>query len=321
MTPAARALAALLILTGLAACDIPLPFERVRAGEGELDAPETPILCIAPIPGLPTALDKTLRTALATELVTRETLADATEPCPPTAPRILSWTVPTTDSADAPRLMFSRPAGNRPLPPIAVTLPVPADPAQWPDQASRWATMLANRLGYFPPAVRSARAPFESLIKQAPPPAASPPRATDPADPSRVFVDIVEGATGDGNTLLRFAMLGHLRRFGLKPEAEGTARDSAPYVIKGRVDIGEPRAVEAAPPIRRVRIVWTVSNAKGRSLGGLGQVNDVPAAALDHAWGQAADAIAAAAAGGIAEILRRAHASGPEEAAPATGNR
>lgn len=313
MTRAARIPAAL-ILFGLAACEVPHPFERGRPGEGELGAPDTPVLCVAPIPGLPSELERALRDALAEELVRREYLALAADPCPPDAPRILSW----ESSADgASRLMFSRPAGGKPFAPVAVGLASPADPALWPETASRWATMLADRLEFFPPSTRSVRAPFESLLDRRPSPAAPPPpRAAAIDDPDRIFVETVEGASGDGNTLLRFAMLGHLRRFGLKPEAEAAARANAPYQVKGRVDIGPPRGEDGAPPLRRVRIVWTVSDAKGRTLGALEQANEVPAAGLDRAWGQAADAVAAAAAGGIAQILRQARSSAPEAAAP-----
>ncbi len=312
MSRAAR-IAAALILLGLAACEVPHPFERGRPGEGELGAPDAPILCVAPVPGLPSELERALRDALAEELVRREYLALAADPCPPDAPRILAW---ESSANGVSRLMFSRPAGGRPFAPVAIDLAPPADPALWPEAASRWAAMLADRLEFFSPAVRSVRAPFETLLDRRPPPAApSPPRAATADDPDRIFVETVEGASGDGNTLLRFAMLGHLRRFGLKPEAEATRAD-APYQVKGRVDIGPPRGEDGAPPLRRVRIVWTVSDAKGRTLGALEQANEVPAAGLDRAWGQAADAVVAAAAGGIAQILRQARASAPDAAAP-----
>jgi hypothetical protein len=318
MIAAIRPLAILVALAELAACDIERPFERAW-GEGELNAPETTILCVAPIADLPPALAEALRTALAEELVKRETLANAADPCPPTAPRILSWTVEADNGQAPPLLMFSRPTGTRPVPPLAISLTAPDDPAQWTETAERWATMLADRLGYFPPAVRSVRAPFDlSFRRSATPPPLAPVAADDPA---RVFVDTVDGATGDGNTLLRFAMLGHLRRFGLKPEAETAARASSPYFVKGRVDIGEARTVEGSPPLRRVRIVWSVSDAKGRVLGSLEQANDIPAAALDRAWGQAADAVAAAAADKIAEILRLARAASAETATNEAGKR
>jgi hypothetical protein len=308
MSRAARTLA-FCGLAGLAACDVAHPFERLGS-EGELGAPPIPVLCVEPIPHLPAPLAQALRAALAEELVRREYLAAATDPCPSGSPRIMAWET-TTDGI--PRLTFSRPSEGRANTPITVSLEAPADPALWPDTAERWAAYLAERLRFFPPAVRSVREPFENLLDARLKPTASPvapvPVAAD--HPDRIFVETVEGATGDGNTLLRFAMLGYLRRTGLKPDTEAATRDGAPYLVKGRVDIGPPRGEKNAPKLRRVRIVWTVSDAKGRTLGSLEQANDIPAESLDRIWGQAADAVAAAAAGGIAEMVRQARADAP----------
>ncbi len=315
MKRAARALA-FCGLAALAACDVGHPFERLAGSEGELGAPPIPVLCVDPIPGLPADLARNLRDALADELVRREHLATADDSCPPGSPRIMSWQVSANGTS---RLMFSRPANGRANAPVTVAIDPPADPARWPETAQRWALLLADRLDFQPPTVRSVRAPFDSLLdaraRPAPPAAAPAPVAAD--DPGRIFVETVDGATGDGNTLLRFAMVGYLRRAGLKPEAEAAARATAPYLVKGRVDIGAPRGETGGPKLRRVRIVWTVSDAKGRSLGTLEQANDVPAESLNRIWGQAADAVAAAAAGAIADVVRQAREQA-RETAPAT---
>ncbi|MGE4529390.1 MAG: hypothetical protein AB7D00_13575, partial [Rhodospirillaceae bacterium] len=143
-------------------------------------------------------------------------------------------------------------------------------------------------------------APLSSSRAPAPPPV--PARSAGEA----VFVAPVMGATGNGNTLMRFAMLGHLRRAGLAPSADDKNGDAP--VVQGRIDIGPVRTGDGGAEVRRVRIVWSVTDEKGRALGSLVQANDVPAAGLDRVWGQAADAVASAAAGEVAEILRRARA-------------
>ncbi|WP_337996856.1 hypothetical protein [Oleispirillum naphthae] len=290
-------------LAALAACSTPRPFERPSGSDGELGLPEAEVLCVPAFPLLPPEPGQALRAALAEELVKREVLASAAAACPPGAPRILVWEAPRRDGdAAPPRLMLSRPpAAGRPYPPAIVALPPAA--GLRPDVAARGAATLADRLGYLPPARPSVRSPLAGLapLSRSPAPAAPPAPADETA-----FVAPVMGATGNGNTLMRFAMLGHLRRAGLAASAEGEGGDAP--VVQGRVDIGPVRAADDGTQVRRVRIVWSVTDAKGRALGSLVQANDVPALGLDRVWGQAADAVAAAAAGEIAEILRRARA-------------
>lgn len=303
-----RILAAGAILA-LAACSVPHPFERPSADEGWIGQPEAGVLCIPAFPLLPPELGEALRSALAEELINREVLASAEAACQPGAPRILVWEAPhREDDTAPPRLVLSRPPqAGRSFAPVVVALTPPVDPARWPDAAARWAAMLADRLNYLPPARPSVRSPLAGIAPLSQTrPAAPPPAPAKPAGEA-VFVSPVMGATGNGNTLLRFAMLGHLRRAGLAPSAEGESHDAP--VVQGRVDIGPPRTAPTGDAqVRRVRIVWSVTDATGRALGSLVQANDVPAADLDRIWGQAADAVAAAAAGEIAEILRRARA-------------
>ncbi|MGE4529667.1 MAG: hypothetical protein AB7D00_14980, partial [Rhodospirillaceae bacterium] len=209
-------------LLALAACSVPHPFERPSSGEGELAQPEAGVLCVPAFPLLPPELGTALREALAEELVKREVLASAAAACPPGAPRILVWEAPHREgAAAAPRLMLSRPPlAGRPHPPAIVTLPPPVDPARWPDAATRWAAMLADRLGYLPPARPSVRSPLAGIAPLSSSRAPAPPPVPARSAGEAVFVAPVMGATGNGNTLLRFAMLGHLRRAGLAPSAD-----------------------------------------------------------------------------------------------------
>lgn len=294
------------LVVGLAAtaCEMPRPFDHTKTG-AEIAAPSVSVLCVAHFPGLPPALSDALRTSLADELVRREVLAVADDDCPPATPRILAW------EAEAPppgavRLMLSRPPINgRPVPPAPVTLPVP-EAELWPEAAARWAMMIADRLGYRPPAVPSARSPMDFAATPGAPAAAK----TEAPAAEKVLVDLVDGAGVDGNTMLRFAMIGHLRRAGFQPVVK--AEDGARFAVKGTVDVGEPKVVGTAE-VRRVRIVWAVRDAAGAELAQLEQANTVPAASLPRAWAQAADLVAAAAAPGIADAVMRARAAQPVE--------
>ncbi len=303
MTRAAVRLGAGIAAALVAACEMPRPFGRDVTGAPDVGLPgsSTEVLCIAPVPALSPAMAAALRGALADELVRREVLAAPADPCPPTGPRILAWeAAPAADGVAA--LMFSRPAQNgRPVPPVALTVPEDA-----PDTAPRWALALADRLGYRPPRTPSAISPLDTLMGRTPSraPAAAAEAPRPQAD--KVFVDLVEGAGTDGNTLLRFAMIGHLRRAGLQPVVK--AEDKAPWAVKGDVEVGEAKAIGTAE-VRRVRIVWTVKDAEGRPLGTLEQANTVPAATLARAWGPAAEAVAAAAAPGVAATIDKARAA------------
>lgn len=305
MNRAAPWLGALATAALLAACEMPRPFGRDVTGAPDLGVPSASIevLCIAAIPGLSPAMSGALRGALADELVRREVLAAPADPCPAATPQILAWEAAPPANGVV-QVMFSRPPRNgRTVPPIAVSLPADA-----PETAPRWALMLADRLDYRPPRVPSAVSPLDTLMGRPPARGGLPPPAAEAPRPQgeKVLVELVEGAGGDGNTLLRFAMIGHLRRAGLQPVVKDG--ESAPWSVKGEVELGEPKTLGNAE-VRRVRIVWTVKDAKGQSLGTLEQANTVPAAMLVRAWGQAAEAVAAAAAPGIAATIDKARAA------------
>lgn len=305
MTGAALRLGVLAATALLVACEMPRPFGREVTGAPEIGVPAASIevLCVAAIPGLSPTMASALRSALADELVRREVLAAPADPCPTATPQILAWEASPAANGVA-QLMVSRPPRNgRPVPPIAITLPADA-----PETAPRWALVLADRLDYRPPRVPSAVSPLDTLMGRTPARGGLPPPPTETPRPQgeKVFVELVEGAGSDGNTLLRFAMIGHLRRAGLQPVVK--AEDKAPWAVKGEVDLSEPKALGGAE-VRRVRIVWTIKDAEGQSLGTLEQANTVPAATLARAWGPAAEAVAAAAAPGIAATIDKARAA------------
>ncbi|SBW03818.1 exported hypothetical protein [uncultured Alphaproteobacteria bacterium] len=288
----------------VAACETPRPFGRDVTGEPEVGLPQTSaeVLCISAFPALSPEMAAALRGALADELVRREILAAPADPCPAAAPQILAWLAAPPENGVAPLMISRPPRDGRAMPPIMVALPLDA-----PEAAPRWALTLADRLGYRPPRVPSTVSPLETLMGRAPARGGLPPPADAPKPQmEKVFVDLVDGAGSDGNTLLRFAMIGHLRRAGMQPVVK--AEDGAPWAVKGTVDVGPARTIGTAE-VRRIAIVWTVKDADGRTLGTFEQGNTVPAAALARAWGAAAEAIAAAAAPGIAATIDKARAA------------
>ena len=54
-----------------------------------------------------------------------------------------------------------------------------------------------------------------------------------------------------------------------------------------------------------VSVRWEVTSPDGKRLGDVKQANRVPAGALDRGWGEAAFAVAEAAAMGIFDIVKR----------------
>ena len=70
------------------------------------------------------------------------------------------------------------------------------------------------------------------------------------------------------------------------------------YRVEGKVIVG--KAADGKQPIQ---IDWMVRDPQGKRLGTVSQKNDIPAGSLDGAWGQTADAAAAAAAQGIIKLL------------------
>lgn len=115
------------------------------------------------------------------------------------------------------------------------------------------------------------------------------------AGPVRAMVPVVTGAPGDGSMALRTAIQRELTRSGV---ALSDSRVPGTYIVEGRVAMGA-----ASGGKQPISIDWTVVDPNGKKLGTVSQKNQVPQGSLDGAWGQTADAAAAAAAQGIVKLL------------------
>jgi hypothetical protein len=110
-------------------------------------------------------------------------------------------------------------------------------------------------------------------------------------------VQRVAGAPGDGSVALTSAIQRELGRNGVSVADQATPGQNA-YRVEGKVKLGEAR--DGKQPIQ---IDWDVKDNSGRKLGTVSQKNEVPQGSLDGAWGQTADAAAAAAAQGILKLM------------------
>ncbi|MGE0766900.1 MAG: hypothetical protein AB7L90_10585 [Hyphomicrobiaceae bacterium] len=113
---------------------------------------------------------------------------------------------------------------------------------------------------------------------------------------------VVTGAPGDGNTALASALNRELVRQGM-PMDRNSGRA---YRVEGQVTLGAVKDGRQS-----IQIDWRVKDGKGAAVGTVTQKNAIPPGSLDTAWGQTADAAAAAAAQGILKLL-------PQQAAKAT---
>jgi len=114
---------------------------------------------------------------------------------------------------------------------------------------------------------------------------------------STVAVLPVRGAPGKGNAELTRAMKAVLRKAGW-PVVGHPRRDS--MLVRGRVSVGRPGAGG-----QQVKIAWTVKSPTGKVLGVIRQANRVPAGSLGGGFGEAAPAVAEAAAEGIFQLVRK----------------
>jgi hypothetical protein len=118
--------------------------------------------------------------------------------------------------------------------------------------------------------------------------------------PAGSGMPIVTGAPGDGNTALASALNRELVRQGMPLDRQtGHA-----YRVEGQVALG---AVKDGK--QTIQIDWRVKDSKGNAVGTVTQKNAIPPGSLDGAWGQTADAAAAAAAQGILKLLPQQSAS------------
>lgn len=161
----------------------------------------------------------------------------------------------------------------------AQDVPVPA--AEW----ARQPAALHDRLA-------EAAAPSVAALLQAPQPRAVTAHGLPP-----VRVLRVDGAPGDGDAALRRTLEDALTRAGaplVRQETAGEVR------VSGRVAVGPPHF-----GLRPVEVVWSVAAEDGAAIGEVRQANGVPEATVEGAWGETAEAIAEAAAGGVLDLLAR----------------
>ncbi len=121
--------------------------------------------------------------------------------------------------------------------------------------------------------------------------------ASQPVTPG-VWVKPIKGAPGDGEKSLtraiRYALIGAKVAVTSDPVA-------ARHFLAGQVALGPVKGTMQAVEIR-----WTVTYPNGAVVGHAVQRNAVPAGTFDNRWGEAASLIAAAAVGGIKDVLDRA---------------
>ncbi len=112
-----------------------------------------------------------------------------------------------------------------------------------------------------------------------------------------VAVVAVSGVSPKANAELTQAMRKVLREAGW-PVLSAPRNDA--LTIRGTVVLDAAQATT-----QNVHIHWLVTEPKGKTLGDVGQNNQVPAHSLDGAWGQTADFAAQAAADGIFKLIAR----------------
>jgi len=129
-------------------------------------------------------------------------------------------------------------------------------------------------------------------------------RTRDRANPNslvnraaKLFVPIVTGAPGDGDTALTKMIRGDLAEIG--PLVQVTP-EGADFTVTGKVTVSPlPKGQQ------QVEIAWTVTWPSGKVVGKVSQLNSVPAGSLDTYWGDVAGAVAQEASGGINAVVER----------------
>ncbi|HRX37073.1 MAG TPA: hypothetical protein P5337_11805 [Aestuariivirga sp.] len=138
--------------------------------------------------------------------------------------------------------------------------------------------------------------PSEIAVAAPPEPSAPVKTAEGKTEIRAVAVMQVEGSPGQGDAELTAAMRRTLTAAGW------------PVVSKPRPDaitiVGHVNVADSGPE-QAVSVRWEVKSPDGKKLGDVKQANRVPAGALDRGWGEAAFAVAEAAAMGIFDIVKR----------------
>ncbi len=114
---------------------------------------------------------------------------------------------------------------------------------------------------------------------------------------AKLYVPLVTGAPGDGNTALTQLMRTRLAEFG--PLVQ-TTPDGADFTVKGDVIVTPQPKVQ-----QRIEIAWTVTRPSGVVVGKVSQLNLVAAGSLDAYWGDIAVVVAQEASGGINTVVER----------------
>lgn len=126
-----------------------------------------------------------------------------------------------------------------------------------------------------------------------------------------VWVQPVKGAPGDGDVSLTRAMRYALMGAKVSVTSE---RLAARHVLKADVRVDAAQDGKQSVVIR-----WTVIHPDGRHAGNAVQRNVVPAGTFDGRWGEMAAIIAAAAVGGIRDVLDQAENTARSRTAPEPG--
>jgi hypothetical protein len=115
------------------------------------------------------------------------------------------------------------------------------------------------------------------------------------ADQTRVAIDKISGAPGDGATSLAAAVAAVLRHQNLTVTEDDSKADVR---IAGDVSLAP-----IAPDQQHVKIVWHVRRADGIEIGTVAQESDTPNGQLDGPWGDVAYSIALAANDGLMQLI------------------
>lgn len=126
-----------------------------------------------------------------------------------------------------------------------------------------------------------------------------------------IVVTKIEGTPVEsGDLALRQAIEYALRVAKVKVVSE---RASDSLMLAAKI---ESAPMEKNKEIQRVKVTWTVERANGKALGQVSQENNVPTRLLEREWSEIANAVAQAAAGGIASLVAEADLPSPAEASP-----
>ncbi len=285
-----RALA-LLLLVATAACGrLPMPFERTPEGGAPAELTRSPPARIVVPPstslGLTEGSARRFAVLLAEALQEREVPATAASIAQPhyrllaSAERSAGMVRLTYTLVDADGASLGATGGLRPLPAASW-----AGGEEWVlrQAAAEAAVSVADLLARVDASRRVAGQTHG-----------------EPLPPTLRFGG-VRGAPGDGNISLARAIRAALARAGVVVQ-EGA---QAEFDLEGRVFVTDlPRRQQ------RVEIIWTLTRADGTEIGTVSQLNEVPVGTLEGLWADIAAVVADQAAGGVAEVIRRARAGG-----------